>query len=243
MKISEVAALTNVSVRTLHYYDEIGLLRPEETTEAGYRVYSDSSLERLQQILFFRELDFTLSEIKEIMSSPDYKKEEALLRQRELLLKKRERLDKLVELLNDTIKGEKNMSFKEFDTTEIEKAKKEYAKEAKERWGKTDAYQESAEKTKGYSEEKWGSVMEECNQILEKFAQIRNQDPACEEAQKLVEEWRDYITSSHYTCTKEILSSLGLMYTADERFQKNIDRNGEGTAAFMSKAIEVYCSR
>ncbi|MBE5960849.1 MAG: MerR family transcriptional regulator [Lachnospiraceae bacterium] len=243
MKISEVAALTNVSVRTLHYYDQIGLLSPEDVTEAGYRVYSEASLERLQQILFFRELDFPLNEIKEILSSPGYDKEEALLRQRDLLVKKRERIDKLVQLLDNSIKGEKNMSFKEFDKTEIEQARKEYAEEARERWGSTDAYQQYEKKTKGYSKEKWESVMEETNQILKRFAAIRNQDPGSEEAQKLVGEWKDYITATHYDCTKEILASLGLMYTADERFKKNIDQNGEGTAAFMGNAIEIYCSK
>ena len=129
MKINEVAKLSGVTVRTLHYYDEIGLLKPRRVTEAGYRVYDKESLQKLQQILFFRELDFSLKEIKEIMLNPNYDKEEALKNQRDLITKKRDRLNRLIKLLNKSIEGNKNMSFKEFDVTEIEQAKNKYAKD------------------------------------------------------------------------------------------------------------------
>ena len=137
MKISDVAKLTGVTVRTLHYYDEIGLLKPSEVTEAGYRVYNDTDLEVLQQILFFRELDFPLEDIRNIMQNPAYEKERALRKQKELLLQKRSRLDSLISLVDKTLKGEQDMSFRQFDTTEMEEAKKKYAEEAKQRWGST----------------------------------------------------------------------------------------------------------
>ena len=111
MKISDVARLTGVTIRTLRYYDEIGLLRPGAVTEAGYRVYGDADLETLQQILFFRELDFPLEDIRRIMKNPAYEKETALRKQRELLLQKRDRLDSLIELLDRILKGERDMSF------------------------------------------------------------------------------------------------------------------------------------
>ncbi len=241
MKINEVAKITGVTVRTLHYYDEIGLLKPNNVTEAGYRVYDEEALETLQQILFFRELDFPLSEIKEIMMNPNYDKKEALIKHKELLTKKRNRLDNLIELVEHTMKGEKTMSFKEFDTSEIEKSMKEYAAEAKERWGNTDAYKESVEKTKSYGKEKWEILNKESGVIFQKFATNKDQAPDSEVAQELVKEWQDYITNHFYTCTKEILAGLGMMYVADERFKKNIDQFGEGTAAFMSAAIEAYC--
>ena len=117
MKISEVAKLSGITVRTLHYYDEIGLLKPNKITEAGYRVYSNEDLETLQQILFFRELDFQLNEIKEIMMNPNYDKNKALNKHKELLIEKRERLDGLINLIDKTIKGDNNMSFKEFDNS------------------------------------------------------------------------------------------------------------------------------
>jgi len=243
MKISEVAKLTGITVRTLHYYDEIGLLKPSEITESGYRLYSKDSLETLQQILFFRELDFPLNEIKEIMTNPNYNKREALNKQKELLVKKRQRIDSLIGLINNTIEGDNNMSFKEFDMKDIEESKKKYAKEVKERWGNTDAYKECEEKTNNYSENQWGAINKESSEILKDFGQHIGCDPGSEEVQDLVEKWRNHISSSFYNCTKEILSGLGLMYINDERFQENIDQNGQGTAELMSKAIEIYCSK
>lgn len=243
MKISEVAKLTGITVRTLHYYDEIGLLKPSEITESGYRLYSKDSLETLQQILFFRELDFPLNEIKEIMINLNYDKMEALNKQKELLVKKRQRIDSLIGLINSTIEGEDNMSFKEFDMKDIEESKKKYAKEVKERWGNTDAYKEYEEKINNYSENQWGAINKESSEILKTFGQHIGCDPGSEEVQDLVEKWRNHISSSFYNCTKEILSGLGLMYINDERFQKNIDQNGERTAELMSKAIEIYCSK
>lgn len=243
MKISEVGKLTGITVRTLHYYDEIGLLKPSEITESGYRLYSKDSLETLQQILFFKELDFPLNEIKEIMTNPNYNKGEALNKQKELLVKKRQRIDSLIGLINNTIEGDNNMSFKEFDMKDIEESKKKYAKEVKERWGNTDAYKECEEKTNNYSENQWSAINKESSEILKAFGQHIGCDPGSEEVQDLVEKWRNHISSSFYNCTKEILSGLGLMYINDERFQNNIDQNGQGTAELMSKAIEIYCSK
>lgn len=243
MKISEVAKLTGITVRTLHYYDEIGLLKPSETTEAGYRLYSKEALETLQQILFFREVDFSLSEIKEIMTNPNYDKEEALKKQKELLVQQRQRIDGLINLIDKRIEGDNNMSFKEFDINEIEENKKKYAKEVKERWGNTKEYKESEKKTSSYSKEKWKIVGKNTNEIFKQFAELRNYDPGSQEVQALVRRWQKYITDNFYTCTNEILSGLGLMYIEDERFKENLDKNGEGTAKLMAEAIEIYCSK
>ena len=166
MRISEVAKLTGITVRTLHYYDEIGLLKPSEITEAGYRLYSREDLEILQQILFFRELDFPLSQIKEIMNNPNYDKEEALKKQKELLIQQRQRIEGLIKLIEKRIEGDNNMSFKEFDMNEIEENKKKYAKEVKERWGTSKAYEESEKKTSSYNKEKWGDINQETSEIL-----------------------------------------------------------------------------
>ena len=207
MKISEVAKLSGVTVRTLHYYDEIGLLKPSDTTESGYRMYSNKDLETLQQILFFRELDFPL-----------------------------------IDLISKTIKGDNDMSFKEFDNSKIEENKRKYSEEVKNRWGNTDAYKEYEKKTSNYNKNSWNAINEEMVEILKEFADNRNEDPNSFIVQSLVEKWRAYITRNFYNCTKEILSSLGLMYIGDERFKENIDKYGEGTAEFMAKAIEFYCS-
>lgn len=241
MKINEVAKLTGITVRTLHYYDEIGLLKPSKVNESGYRIYDNSDLEELQQILFFRELEFSLNEIKEIITNPKYDKKEALCNHKQLLIKKKLRLDKLIALVEDTIEGENTMSFKEFDMSEIEKIKKEYAAEVKARWGDTEAYAESEEKTANYDSEKWNFLNEEGTAILKEFGELRTLSPDNEKIQSLVKKWQEYITNNFYNCTKEILAGLGLMYVQDERFSENIDKNGEGTAKFISEAIEIYC--
>lgn len=243
MKISEVAKMSGVTVRTLHYYDEIGLLKPSETTEAGYRMYSSEDLERLQQILFFRELDFPLNEIKEIMLNPNYDKNEALNKHKEFLIEKRKRIDGLITLIDKTIKGDNNMSFKEFDNSKIEENKRKYAEEVKNRWGNTDAYKEYEKKTSSYDGNSWNEINEGMVEILKEFADNREEDPNSDIIQSLVEKWQSYITSNFYNCTKEILSCLGLMYIGDERFKENIDKYGEGTAEFMAKAIEIYCAK
>lgn len=241
MKINEVAKLTGVTIRTLHYYDEIGLLKPSQITEAGYRLYDENALSMLQQILFFKELDFPLDEIKEIMDNPEFDITEALQYHKELLIKKRERINKLIKLVEKTLKGESNMSFKEFDMTEIENAKSKYAKEVKERWGETEAYLESEKKTCNYNKDQWYEINEESNTLLKAFAANIDKALDSKEVQKLVKEWQDFITARFYKCTNEILQGLGQIYVGDERFKKNIDKNGEGTAKFMSEAITIYC--
>jgi Predicted transcriptional regulators len=243
MKINEVAKLTGVTVRTLHYYDEIGLLKPAEVTESGYRLYDSDSLCRLQQILLLRELDFPLDEIQEILKNPAFDQTDALKKHRELLIKKREHFDDLIGLVDKIMKGENTLSFQEFDQTEMKNMKKQYAAEVKERWGSTDAYREYEEKSGSYDEPKWQQISAEGDSILKAFAQIRNKPAGSAEVQALVKQWQDYITARFYSCTDEILAGLGQMYTGDERFKKNIDRNGSGTAEFMAKAIAVYCNR
>ena len=240
MNISRVAKLTGVTVRTLHYYDEIGLLKPSQVTEAGYRVYDDADLEVLQQILFFRELDFSLEDIRKIMQNPAYEKESALRKQRELLEQKRSRLDSLISLVDKTLKGERDMSFRQFDTTEIEATKKKYAEEARRRWGGTAAYAEYEKRASCSGDAQQKMLDDEGAMLLREFGRNRSLAPDSPEAQALVKKWQDYITAHFYTCTKEILSCLGQMYVGDERFTQHIDGYGEGTAAFMSAAIEAY---
>lgn len=240
--ISEMAKLSGVSVRTLHYYDEIGLLKPSDIiSETGYRYYDEESMESLQQILFYRELDFPLKEIEELMNASEYNKEDALIKQRELLMLKRKRLDKLIKLLNVKLKGDTTMSFKEFDISEINEVKEKYAAEAKEKWGSTKAYEESQKKTGGYSKEDWKKVSEGMNELLQAFARHVGEEPSDANIQTLVGDWQQYITDTYYECTKDILAGLGQLYVADERFTKNMDKFKEGTAKLISDAIAVYC--
>lgn len=243
MRIGEVALLSGVTVRALHHYDKIGLLRPEGVTESGYRVYGTKELERLQQIMFFRELDFSLDEIGAILDAPDYDKNEVLLRHRTMLVSKRERIDGLIELVDKTLKGEKKMSFKEFDASKMDAERKKYADEARARWGNTEAYKESEKRAAGRTEEQWKAFDERGAAILKEFSVNRHLSPKSDEAQALVKKWQDYISKNMYTCTDEILGCLGQMYVADERFKSNLDLNGEGTAEFMAAAIEKYTKK
>lgn len=240
VQIKEFADLTGVSVRTLHYYDEMGLLKPACVDRStGYRYYDETCLLRMQEILFYRELDFSLKSICEILSSANYDKEKALIEQKTLLILKKERLDRLVSAIDDAMKGENVM--KAFDNTEFEK----YKAEAKEKWGKTDAWKEHSEKTGSYSKDKWQSAEEGLNAIFKAFAVCKaaGNDICSESAQALVVRLQSYITENFYTCTRQILSGLGQMYVMDERFKENIDKNGDGTAEFVSHAIEIYCKK
>ena len=242
MHIKEFAKLTGVSVRTLHYYDEIGLLKPAFIDEQnGYRDYDEKSLGRMVEILFYRELDFPLKSILEILSSPDYDKATAIRKQKELLTLKKERLERLISALDEAEKGEIQMNT--FNNNEYETARKKYVDEAKQRWGNTDAYKESEQKTSGYSADKWNDVNAGLNAVLAEFAVALKggATPESETAQSLVRKLQQYITDNFYTCTNEILAGLGQMYVADERFSSNIDKNGAGTAEFISDAIRIYC--
>lgn len=241
MHIKEFAELTGVSVRTLHYYDEIKLLKPAFVDEQnGYRFYDEHSLERMQEILFYRELDFSLKDIHAILSSHNYDKQKALKEQKHLLTLKKERLERLIMALDSAMKGE-DFTMNVFDNSEFETQRDSYAKEAREKWGNTAAYKEYS--AKAYSAEKQSELNDGMNDLIAKFAECiaDGNTPESKEAQALVMKWQTYITENYYTCTKEILAGLGTMYTADERFKANIDRYGKGTAEFMCAAIQEYC--
>ena len=238
--VNEVSKLTGVSIRTLQYYDKIGLLPPSEYTEAGYRLYDDAALETLQQILLFRALEFPLKDIKEIISSPDFDRSKALGQQIELLKLKKEHIENLIDLaIGIKALGVKQLTFDAFDTRKID----EYAAQAKASWGKTAAYKEYEEKSKGRTKEEDLKIHQGMIDIFAQFGEIREKDPASEEAQAMAKKLQDYITEHLYTCTKEILSGLGKMYGGGGDFTTSIDKiGGEGTAVFASQAIEIYCS-
>ena len=237
--VHEVSSLSGVSIRTLQYYDKIGLLHPTQYTDAGYRLYDDAALETLQQILLFRELEFPLKEIKQIISSPYFDRSKALAQQIELLKLKKEHIENLIDLaVGIKAMGVRELTFDAFDTRKID----EYAREAKASWGTTAAYKEFEEKTKGRTQEQSRDLGQGLMEIFAQFGQIKDTDPASEKAQKLVKKLQGYITEHFYTCTDEILSGLGKMYAGGGDFTTNIDSyGGEGTAEFAHRAIEVHC--
>ena len=240
MQIKEFAEASGVSVRTLHYYDEIDLLKPAFVDEwTGYRYYDENSLLRMQEILFYRELDFSLKSISKILSSPDYDKKKAISEQKNLLILKKERLERLISAIEKAEKGE--IVMKVFDNSEFDK----YKEEVKEKWGNTDAFKEYSEKTKNYSKNKQSSLTDEMNNLFGEFSACMKNSlkPDSENVQNLVKRLQNHITDNYYHCTTDILSGLGQMYVSDERFRENIDKNGDGTAEFVNTAITAYCKK
>ncbi len=230
--VHEVSALSGVTIRTLRYYDRIGLLRPTAHTEAGYRLYDGATLQRLQRILLLRELEIPLKDVARLLELTDEKQREALGGQIRLLELKKERTEKLIALAQRIQKGEEAMDFSAFDRSREEA----YAAEAKARWGDTAAYR---------AYEANGSPQDGAAQmaaIFRDFGALKDGDPASDAAQAQVRALQDCISANYYPCTDEILSGLGQMYIADARFTENIDRaGGEGTAAFVEKAIAAFC--
>lgn len=241
MKIREVSRRTGITIRTLQYYDTIGLLRPAEITEAGYRLYDETDLERLQQILLFRELQFPLKEIRRILDSPGFDRDRALQQQIELLTLKKEHIENVIELARKIQQqGVEPLTFEAFDTKKID----DYAERAKAEWGGTAAWREYEEKSKGRSREETAAVTEGMMAIFREFGAIRDSVPAdSKQAQELVKKLQAFITEHFYTCTVEILRSLGAAYAAGGEMSQNIDQSaGEGTARYAGEAVQVYCS-
>jgi len=239
--VKDVSELTGVSVRTLHHYDEIGLLKPTAVSEAGYRLYDDTALERLHTILLFRELEFPLKEIKEIMDSPNFDPTEALEQQIALLEKQYKHIGRLIALACEIQRrGKAAMGFEAFDKSEIE----QYKQEARERWGRTEAYQEYVHKQLRLTPEESRKQGEEVIDFLKEVGTLRHLPPESAEVQQKIKELQELFTKNFYNCTNQILSALGEMYMDNNRFRENIDNEcGEGTAQFLRDAIRIYCGR
>ena len=242
MTVHEASRISGVSIRTLQYYDSIGLLKPSDYTEAGYRLYDDAAMERLQTILLFRELEFPLKDIRGIVENPEFDKDKALKQQIEFLELKKEHIDNLLRLARELRKTgvKKHMDFTAFDTKKLD----EYAAQAKESWGGTDAYKEYEQKSKGRTPADQQSLANDMMKIFAEFGVMKNLTPESEQVQAQVKKLQDFITENMYTCTKEILSGLGKAYSAEGEMNVNIDKaGGTGTGSFADKAIQIYCAQ
>ena len=222
LTIHQMAERTGVTIRALRYYDKIGLLPPGAVSPAGYRLYGPAELERLQQILFFRELEFPLAEIKAILASPAYDRTAALTAQPALLRAKRDRHEGLLSLV-------------------YEEKCRAYAREVKARWGDTAAWRENQERQQSGEETAWGAAQAEAEELIAAFARSRPLPPEHPQVQALTGRWQAHITRHHYSCTRQTLAGLGELYRTDQRFQAYLDQWGTGTAAQMAAAIAVYC--
>lgn len=236
MTVHEVSKISGVSIRSLHHYDCIGLLPATEVTKAGYRLYDETALNRLQHILLLKELEFPLKEIKEILDHPGFDRRKALEQQIHLLELRKEHLQNLIDLARKMKKGVNEMNFDAFDTKKID----EYAAQAKAEWGKTDAYKEFEKKSEGRSREMEQKLGAEMMNIFAEIGKRKESAPDSEEVIALVKKLQKHITENYYTCTDEILLGLGQMYAGGGEFTANIDKaGGAGTAVFTCEAIKA----
>ena len=241
LTVKQLARKCGVSVRTLHHYDAIGLLKPVQTTDAGYRLYDEGSLERLYLILLFRELGFALKDIRGILDAPDFDRDRVLEQQIALLERKQRHLEHIANMARlIKLMEVKYLELEGFNANNIDN----YAQQAKTLYGKTDAYREFARKeksrTKAQSEAINGQVMD----FFVRLGQLKDQPPESDAVQNWAKELQAFFTENYYTCTPEILMSLGEMYAGGGAMTENIDAaGGEGTGAFAREAIACFCRK
>ena len=248
LTVGEVARLAGVTVRTLHHYDKIGLVVPADRTESDYRLYGAGDIDRLQEVLFYRELGFALDEISDLLTKPDHDRPSVLTQQRALLRVKADRMMRMIGAIDAALASleegtamtpeEKLEVFGDFDPTD-------YEKEAKERWGESDAYKQSSERTARYTKEDWAQLGEESDAINASFVRLMRAGIASDsdEAMDVAERHRAHITKWFYDCPEETHAGLGEMYIADARFTANIDKAGDGLAKYMSEAFAANSLR
>lgn len=238
--VKQLATLAGISIRTLHYYDDIGLLKPSFVRQNGYRVYEEKELVKLQQILLFRELAFPLEQIKEMIYAKKFDMKAALRDQRKMLVMKKNRIYKLLSVVDAQLKGGEHManqhSFGVFTDTTME----EFKEEARKRWGNTDAYKQSAERTKHWTKADYDRIAEEGTKFTEALSKLMDRGIADEKVQQMIEKHYQGIRV-FYDCPIEMYRNLGAMYVEDPRFRAYYEKFRKGMAEFMKNAIAYYC--
>ncbi|MFL6094192.1 MAG: MerR family transcriptional regulator [Blastococcus sp.] len=248
MNVGELAALAGVTVRTLHHYDRIGLLSPSGRTAAGYRQYSPDDLDRLHQVLLYRELGFPLDEVATLLDDPSADPEAHLRRQYRLLRDRLERTSAMVAAVEKEMEARAmgiNLTPEERFEVFGEHDPAQHEAEAEERWGETEAYRESQRRTRGYSKEDWLRITAEGADIEARFAAALRSGvvPDSAEAMDIAEEHRRQITRNFYDCPPEMHAGLGRMYVEDERFTAHYEQIAPGLAQYVSAAVQANAAR
>jgi DNA-binding transcriptional MerR regulator len=228
--VKQVAQLAKV-VRTLHHYDEIGLLPPSGRSEAGYRLYDERDLERLQQILIYRELDFSLEAIQQLLDDPAFDRARALAEQRRLLVDRIAQTERVIRAIDAALEGDTTMMFEGLE------------EEAKERWGDTDHYREAMRRTKKYQDNDWKKIKAEVAEIESALAALLEAGAPADggEARQLVERHRQHIDRWFYPCDQAMHARLAELYVSDARFAAHYDKRKPGLAQFFADAIRKHC--
>lgn len=239
--VTQLAKLAGVSVRTLHHYDKIGLLKPRERSEAGYRYYGREELLRLQQILFYKELDFPLQEIQNMLDAKDFDLLQSLRFHRRELLRRSNRLEQLLATIDKTIEEIQNQRIMLTDKELYEgfSKGKEYRKEAVERWGEK-MISETESKLKNLGKEGWKNIKEEAEEITRNLAKLMDHAPAHAQVQEAIARFHMHL-NQFYEVNETHYRGLADMYVQDERFKAHYDKYCEGLAEFVRKAIHIYC--
>jgi DNA-binding transcriptional MerR regulator len=248
MQVGEVAKLVHLSVRTLHHYDATGLVSPSARSEAGYRLYSLRDLERLQQVLFYKELGFGLREIASLLSEPGANRFDALTTQRGLIAKRIERLGAMRDLIDRTLASlEEGVPMRPEEMFEVfgDFDPSQYEAEVKQRWGNTDAYRESARRTSRYARKDWERIRDENAALMHRMIDAfdRGVAPKASEAMEIAEQARLAIDRAFYPCSHETHCALAQMYVTDPRFRDHYDRERAGLAAWFAAAIRANAQR
>jgi MerR family transcriptional regulator, thiopeptide resistance regulator len=240
--VGALAKLTGVTVRTLHHYDEIGLVRPSARSGAGYRLYDDGDVLRLQQVLLHRELGLPLEQIAAVLDAPGFARVDALRAQRAALVEKRDRLDGMLAAVDAALRLEEGQTeMKDQDVKSMFDGfdHAQYEEEAKQRWGNTDAYQESARRTKQYGKAEWEQIRREADGIYARLAELMGEGAAPDDARckGVALAHRAHIDRWFYPCSREMQVNLAEMYISDPRFTANLDKIAPGFARFLRDAI------
>lgn len=242
-KIGEVAKLAKVSVKTLHHYDAIGLLAPTGRSESGYRLYSEKDLSRLQQILFYRELEFSLETIHQIMTAPEFEELQALRKQKAMLEAKQDKLGDVIGLIEKTINIKEEGSMMELkEMFEVfPEIDKDMVAEEERRWGHTEAHRESMRRAKHYKKEDWEQMKKERDVLYEQMKELFNEDLPVDDPRvlEIVDQQRLLIEKWHYPCSKEFFVKLTEMTSSDEMYVKVIDEECPGLASYTHLAARA----
>ncbi|MBC2080034.1 MerR family transcriptional regulator [Listeria booriae] len=248
--VQKLAKLAGVSTRTLRYYDEIGILKPARINSSGYRIYGQNEVDRLQQILFYREMNVGLDKIKAILEQPDFDETEALKTHRAQLLDKRKQLDELIRNVEKSIAHSERRiimtdqeKFEGFKQKMIDENEEKYGTEIREKYG-DDKINKSNAKLKGMSEAEMERVNRLAETILVELAEaFETGDPAGDKAQEVAAMHKEWLSTYWDTYSKEAHAGLAQMYVDDERFTAYYDKDQPGLAAFLRDAIVIFTSK